>query len=124
RLPLTYGISNMKLSSRAAARSAGVARDDTELIPQRLPGLQRVLHSLLRLLGPQQPQKSLPLERENIFFGDTPRRSVAPGEHIRELVRDLDLVLRNLSRFAHRPHGVLQVAERVLAHGRDRTRQR
>src|SRR3954471_8016132 len=93
-------------------------------IAQRLAGLQGVLHAFLRFLRAEQAQEGVALQIENVLFRDLPRRSIPAGEDVRQLVRDPHLVLRDLAAFLHCPHGVLQVPERVLAHGGDDPRER
>src|SRR5690348_2905460 len=79
-------------------------------ITERLTGLEHIGDSLLRFFVPQKLQKCLALEIEDILLGDHAGLSVAARQHVRDLLPDPHVVIADLSRLAHRPYRVMQVA--------------
>src|SRR5690606_24712237 len=64
-------------------------------VPQRLPGLQRVLNPFERLRLAEQTEKRLALEIEQMLLGDHGGvRQVAAGEDARQLAADQGVVVR------------------------------
>ena len=69
------------------------------LVPQRLPGLQRVLNPLERFSLATQPHEGLALEVENVIFADRgPMRQRTAREHPRKSPADGDVVIAPVRR--------------------------
>src|SRR5688572_11076945 len=69
------------------------------LIPQRLPRLQRVRDPLERLLLAAEAQEHLPLEPQEILLAHRELGiDVPPAERVRELLPDVDIVVREVAR--------------------------
>src|ERR1041385_7718202 len=58
--------------NRECPAPSPAARRPSPLVPQWLPRLQRVLHSLLSLLRPHQHQERFPLQIENVLLRHPP----------------------------------------------------
>src|SRR3954466_13200801 len=79
----------------------------TNSVPQRFTCLEHMLNPFLGFLVAEQPQERIAFEIENVLLCRLAPAAIAAGEHVRDLVRETHLVVRDLTRLAHRERGVM-----------------
>src|SRR5215469_17399504 len=85
-------------------------------IAKRLPGLQRVLNSLLRFAFAAQGLESFALQIQDVLLADwRSGRNIPPTQNFRHLIADLDFVLGDVVRLAHQMNSDFESSQDILA---------